>query len=84
MIAPSDTTPEAELVLIDIHRRMSIADKWKRLEDLYRTGRVLHEAGFRQRCPDATDEAVIDDWMKLTLEPQLYREVRQWMNDSIT
>lgn len=78
----NDTTPEAERVLIDIFRRMSIGDKSRRLDGLYRTGRALHEAGFRQRCPNATPEDVVDDWMKLTLEPDLYRKVREWMDDA--
>jgi hypothetical protein len=80
----SDTTPEAERVLIDIHRRMSVADKWKRLEDLYRTGRQLHEMGFRQRRPHATPEEVVDDWMRLTLDPELYRHVRESIDGSLS
>lgn len=78
----NDTTPEAERVLFDIFRRMSVGDKSRRLDDLYRTGRVLHEAGFRQRFPNAAPEDVVDDWMKLTFEPELYRKVREWMDDA--
>lgn len=78
----NDTTPDAERVLNDVLRRMSIGDKSRRLEDLYQTGRVLHEAGFRQRSPNATAQAVVDDWMRLTLEPELYRKVREWMDNA--
>jgi hypothetical protein len=72
----SDTSPEAERVLIEIFRKMSIDDKWRRLQSLYRTGRSLHEMGYRQRYPDATPEEIVDDWMRLTLEPEVYHEVR--------
>lgn len=80
----SDTTSEAERVLIDIFRRMSMQDKWRRLQSLYRTGRTLHEMGFRQRHPNASQEEIVDDWMKLTLEPQLYRNVRESINGSLS
>ena len=56
--AINDTAPEAERVLIDIYRNMSMQDKWRRLQSLYRTGRNLHEMGYRQRHPDASPEEV--------------------------
>lgn len=44
--AINDTSPEAERVLIAIYREMSIEDKWRRPQSLYRTGRDLHEMGY--------------------------------------
>jgi hypothetical protein len=82
-MAISDTTPEAERVLIDIYRNMSMQDKWQRLQSLYRAGRDLHEMGDRQRHPDATREEIVDDWMRLTLDPELYREVRSSIDGSL-
>jgi hypothetical protein len=82
-IAINDTSPEAERVLIEIYRNMSMQDKWRRLQSLYRTGRDLHEMGYRQRCPDASSEEVADDWMRLTLEPNLYRQVRSSIDGSL-
>jgi hypothetical protein len=79
----NDTSPEAERVLIEISRNMSMQDKWRRLQSLYRTGRTLHEMGFRQRRPRATPEEVVDDWMKLTLEPELYQKVRESVDGTI-
>ena len=73
----NDTSQEAEQVLVEICRNMSIEDKWRRLQSLYRTGRTLHEMGFRLRHPNATHEDVVDDWMKLTLEPNVYCQVRE-------
>ena len=81
--AINDTTSEAQRVLIDICRNMSMGDKWRRLQSLYRTGRDLHEMGFRQRRPDATPAEVVDDWMRLTLDPELYREVRKSIDGSL-
>ena len=78
----NDTTPEAERVLVEICRKMPMQDKWQRLQSLYWTGRNLHEMGYRQRRPNATQEEIVDDWMRLTLEPQLYREVRASIDGS--
>lgn len=79
----NDTTPEAERVLIDICRNLSMEEKWRRLQSLYRTGRDLHEMGFRQRHPNASHEEVVDDWMKLTLPRELYRNVRESVDGSL-
>lgn len=81
--AIDDTTSEAQRVLIDIYRNMSMEDKWRRLQSLYRTGRDLHEMGYRQCRPDATPADVVDDWMRLTLDPELYREVRKSIDGSL-
>lgn len=75
-MAIDDTSPEAERVLIAIYRNMSVEDKWRRLQSLYRTGRHLHEMGYRQRHPNASPEEIVDDWMRLTVGPELYQEIR--------
>ncbi|MFL5341443.1 MAG: hypothetical protein ACJ8F7_14960 [Gemmataceae bacterium] len=62
-----DTTPEARRVLIDGFRRMSVARRCEIMEDSYRTARILHEMGYRQRHPNATCESVRADWAALTL-----------------
>lgn len=81
--AMSDTSPEADRILIAIYRNMSIEDKWRRLSILYRTGRDLHEMGYRQRHPDATADDIVDDWMRLTLAPQLYQDVRNSIDGAL-
>ncbi|HVW39280.1 MAG TPA: hypothetical protein VHB99_18315, partial [Pirellulales bacterium] len=63
----NDTTNDAEDVLIDVFRRMPIEQKWRQLGDLYRTARILHEAGVRRRNPLATDRDVVENWLSLTL-----------------
>ncbi len=59
----SDTSPEAERVLIDIYRRMPFARKWQNLRDAFRTARILHAAGVRLRNPAATDRDIQEEWL---------------------
>jgi hypothetical protein len=73
----NDTTKDAESVLADVYRHMPVEQKWRRLGDLYRTARLLHEAGFRLRDPAATDREVVQDWLSVTLEPELLQRVRE-------
>jgi hypothetical protein len=63
----SDTSPEAQRVLIESYRRMPATRKWKLLGDAYRFARVLHAAGLRARSPGVTDEEVCRDWALRTL-----------------
>lgn len=77
-----DTTPEARRVMVEVFRRMPTADKWRRLQQLYRAGRVLHEAGFKQRSPNATAQEVVNDWMELTIDPNVLHEMRESANGS--
>jgi hypothetical protein len=63
----TDTSPEAQAVLIDCYRRMTPARKWSTLADAYRLARVLHAAGVRDRKPGATDEYIRRDWVQLHL-----------------
>lgn len=63
----TDTSPEAERVLIDIHRRMTFARKWAIIRDLFRTARALHAIGVRLRHPMATDRDIHEDWLRQTL-----------------
>jgi hypothetical protein len=66
----SDTSPEAQRVLIECYRRMTPAQKVALIEDANRTNRLLHEAGFRARYPDATPEQIHLDWIRKTLGPE--------------
>jgi hypothetical protein len=73
--AANDTSLEAELVLLEAYRQMPIAEKWRRLGDLYQTARLLHEAGVRLRQPEATEHEVVVDWLRVTLEPNLFQQI---------
>ncbi len=63
----TDTSPEAERVLIDIYRRMPFARKWKIIGDTFRTARVLHAVGVRLRNPAASDSDIRDEWLRKRL-----------------
>src|SRR5882724_3796102 len=76
-LPPTDTRPEAEKVLNEVFRRMTPAEKWQRLEDLYLQGQVLHAAGYRDRHPGATPQDIHDDWLDLTLGPELAWSVKE-------
>jgi hypothetical protein len=60
----SDTSPEAERVLVDVYRRMSVGQKWLHLGEMFRDAKALHAAGFRLRNPGATPRQVHEDWLK--------------------
>jgi hypothetical protein len=74
-MALSDTSPEAERVLIDVHRKMSVGQKWLQLGDVFRTARVLHAGGFLVRHPGATDREVQRDWVRSNLGQSLCSQI---------
>jgi hypothetical protein len=61
----SDTAPEAQRVLIEVFRNLSMGQKWLMLGENYRTSRVLHAAGYRLRHPTGSVEALQKDWLVL-------------------
>ncbi len=67
MPLPSDISPEADRVWTEVHRQMSPGRKWLLLGDAFRTARLLHAAGFRQRHPTATAAEVDRDWLAVQL-----------------
>ena len=64
---PSDTSPEAERVLVAAYRAMSPARKWALADDAYRLMRWLHAAGVRLRDPAASERRVREDWLIVQL-----------------
>jgi hypothetical protein len=72
-----DTSPEAEKVLVEIYRNMSVGQKWLRIGEIYGRARLLHEMGFRSRKPSATLEEVRDDWIALTLGPPVLQMLKE-------
>jgi hypothetical protein len=67
----SDTSPEAERVVVESLRRMPFERRWHLMGSLYRTARRLHEAGLRSRRPEVTPEQVRQDWARLHLDRNL-------------
>jgi hypothetical protein len=76
----NDTSPEAERVLIEAARKMSVARKWRQMGEIYHTARVLHAAGVRLRNPAASDQDIHDAWMAATLGPSLSEMVKEARN----
>src|SRR5437879_4669252 len=61
----TDTSPEAEQVLIDVYRRMSLGQKWLMLGNLFQDAKTLHAAGVRFRHPKASSEEIHWKWLQL-------------------
>lgn len=75
---PNDTLPEAEKVLLDIYRQMPVERKWELIFDMYRTARELHAAGVRIHNPAATDDDVLTEWFRATLDKPLFHAVQKY------
>jgi hypothetical protein len=69
----TDTTPEAEVVLREAYRRMSLTRRWREMGAILRTARRLHAAGVRDRVPGATLEDIERAWRETVLDADLLR-----------
>jgi hypothetical protein len=76
-----DTAPEIERMQTEIYRRMTPSRKWELLDSLYRLARELHAAGVRMNNPHATDEDVLTEWLRATLDERLFIEVQEYRNE---
>jgi len=75
--ATNDTSPEADRVLTEVYRKMTIGEKWRRLGSIYRTARILHATGVRLRKATATPDEIRDDWLAITLGDSLLNRVKE-------
>jgi hypothetical protein len=71
---PADTSPEAWKVYVDIHRRMSPAEKIRQAMSLTKTGNLLAEAGLRRQYPKADDREIFLRRVRLTIGKDLFRK----------
>ena len=78
----NDTSPEAEGILIDIYRRMSPQEKWRRLGDAFRFAETLVAADVRLRKPDATAQEIRAAWLERTAGRKLFRSLGVISNGS--
>src|SRR5688572_23508162 len=60
----SDTTPEAERVLLGVLRALPFEPRWRQMGVLCGTGRRLHAAGLLARRPTATPAEILRDWAR--------------------
>ncbi len=63
----SDTSPEAERVLVEVFRRMPAERKWLQLGQMFQDARYLHAIGVRLQTPDATERQIQESWLDINL-----------------
>jgi hypothetical protein len=63
----SDTSPEAERVLVDVYRRMPAGRKWLQLGQMFHDARYMHALGLRHQNPRATARQVQESWLEINL-----------------
>jgi hypothetical protein len=76
MAGISDTSPEADRVLTEVYRRMTPAQKWRLLGQMYDDARALHAAGLRMWNPTLTPGEITEDWIRRNLGVKLSVPVR--------
>ena len=79
--SPNDTSPDAEEVLLEIYRQMTPGRKWQLLDGLYRMARQFHAAGVRMDNPNATDDEVLTEWFRATLDEPLFEELQKYRHE---
>jgi hypothetical protein len=57
-LAPSDTSADAERVLTDLYRRMTPAEKLRRVTELNEAAAAFARAGLRTRDPRADERTI--------------------------
>lgn len=76
-MAVRDTSAESERILLRLYRKMTTAQKARRVFSAYRMGKMLTIAGIRVKYPDASDEEIWHLWARRHLGDDLYRKVYQ-------
>ena len=71
----TDTTKEANDVLVSIYRRMTPEEKFSLVFEAYETGKKLAIAGLRDRYPYADEDELQKLWKKQHLGEELYKKV---------
>jgi hypothetical protein len=82
-LGQSDTSPEAEKVLIDLYRRMPGWQKLQQVMDLNRTVNDLALADIRRRHPQATERELLLRLASRRLPPDTMRQVFGWDPDEM-
>jgi hypothetical protein len=72
-MCPSDTSPEAWQVFLEIQRRMSPGQRMARAIEHSNFVRSLIKAGIRRRHPEATEREVFLRFAQQTLGDELFR-----------
>jgi hypothetical protein len=72
---PSDTSPEAAALLVELYRQMTPGQKLLRVFEAYRAGKALAMAGLAMRYPEASAGQLDLLWKRQHLGPELFTEV---------
>ena len=67
----TDTSPDAERVLLEGYRRMTVQDKARRVTTLVQSGYQMVWARVRAEHPEEDDDTVMIRVASLFLEPEL-------------
>jgi hypothetical protein len=70
-----DTSPEAQRVLTQIYRRMTMEKRLRLVFDAYETGRALAMTGLRRRYPQASSKELWRLWARQHLGEELFSKV---------
>jgi len=77
----TDTSREANKVLVSLYRQMPPAVKVARIFGAYQTGKLLAMAGLRDRYPQADEQQIWRLWAQQHLGEKLFNEVYGKMAD---
>jgi hypothetical protein len=77
----NDTSPEVEQMQVELYRRMTPSRKWELLDGLFRMARQFHAAGVRMNNPQATEEEILTEWFRATLDDHLFHEGQQYRDE---
>lgn len=72
---PNDTTEEAARLQIETLRRMDISERAEMTMQLSETLRQITKAGIRYRHPEYSKDQVTQAYLRLILDPDLFRQV---------
>lgn len=75
---PRDTSPEAQRLMDEHYRRMSVAEKAEALRQAWRTARRLQLAGLRSQFPDESEDQLQERLERRWLGDELYERRRAW------
>jgi hypothetical protein len=82
-MCPSDTSPEAWRVFLDLVRRATPGERMQRALELSDMVRAFAEAGMRQRYPGAGEREIFLRMAQLYLGEELARQVYGELPDDV-
>jgi hypothetical protein len=78
----TDTSPDVEELQAAIYRALPERRRLALIDSVYRGGRELADAGLRMRKPNATPREYLENWVRLTVPPELVDAALEVVVDS--